>query len=324
MYALAWLSPGDWKRRLVLALVAGVDHRRLPRGDVAAVPAEARAYLARGAAAVDELREGGAAGVSPRLARRDADRRASGHRHDRLGCCSPGCGGATADLLRRILGVAAPCFAASLLLLWQTRTGPAAQMLAAVGAAVLAWSLFPLFWRREISARFGSLGAVVAVIVWMRARSCHSCCTSSPKRQSTACEKAIGRANNLCASMWGLHPIALEPKGLVFTYVDLGPRLITLTHHDAIAGPYHRNYQQIVDVMNAWRGSEAQAHQIIVDKYHSNYVLSCPKSSTTTIFMSEAPKGFYGQLEAGKVPNWLQPVAAARRTCPFKMWRVVG
>ena len=34
-----------------------------------------------------------------------------------------------------------------------------------------------------------------------------------------------------------------------------------------------------------------------------NYVLSCPKSSTTTIFESEAPKGFYVQLDRGQVRN---------------------
>ena len=41
------------------------------------------------------------------------------------------------ELLRRMLAVAAPGIAASLLLLWQTRTGPAAQLMAAVGAAAL-------------------------------------------------------------------------------------------------------------------------------------------------------------------------------------------
>ena len=105
-----------------------------------------------------------------------------------------------------------------------------------------------------------------------------------PEKKPTPYETAIGKANSLCASLWGLHPIALQPKGLVFTFVDLGPRLITLTHHDAIAGPYHRNFRQIVDVMNAWRGSEPQAHRIIVEQYHSDYVLICPNSSTTTIF----------------------------------------
>jgi hypothetical protein len=39
--------------------------------------------------------------------------------------------------------------------------------------------------------------------------------------------------------------------------------------------------------------------------------------------MSEVPNGFYGQLEAGKVPNWLQPVQLPNDS-PFKMWRVVG
>ena len=87
-------------------------------------------------------------------------------------------------------------------------------------------------------------------------------------------------------------------------------------------GPYHRNGQQIADVMNFWRGDEPQAHRLIA-KYRSNYVLSCPDSSTTTIFMSETPKGFYGQLQRGQVPNWLQPVALPKDS-PFRMWRVVG
>ena len=41
------------------------------------------------------------------------------------------------DLLRRILAVAAPLTAATLLLLWQTRTGPAAQVLGLAGAIAL-------------------------------------------------------------------------------------------------------------------------------------------------------------------------------------------
>ena len=89
-----------------------------------------------------------------------------------------------------------------------------------------------------------------------------------PAEKPTAYQTAIGRANNLCSSLWGLHPIALQPKGMVFTLVDLGPRLITVTHHDAVAGPYHRNGQQIADVMNAFRGDADQAHRLS-DKYHS-------------------------------------------------------
>jgi hypothetical protein len=116
--------------------------------------------------------------------------------------------------------------------------------------------------------------------------------------------------------------VAIQPKGVVFTFVDLGPRLIALTPHSAIAGPYHRNGQQIADVMNFWRGDETQAHRLAT-KYHANYVLSCPKSSTTTIFESETPKGFYVRLDRGKVPGWLSPVALPNDS-PFKMWKVVS
>ncbi|WP_223276569.1 hypothetical protein [Sphingomonas daechungensis] len=70
---------------------------------------------------------------------------------------------------------------------------------------------------------------------------------------------------------------------MVFTFVDLGPRLITVTHHDTVTGPYHRNGDQIADVMKAFRGGEPQAHAI-VSKYRSDYVLICPNMSTATIF----------------------------------------
>ena len=98
--------------------------------------------------------------------------------------------------------------------------------------------------------------------------------------------------------------------------------MITVTHHDSVIGPYHRNGQQIADVMNAFRGSEPQAHAILA-KYHSNYLLTCPNSSTTTIFMAEAPKGFYAQLQRGQVPAWLAPITLPANS-PFKMWKVVG
>jgi hypothetical protein len=320
LYGLAWLSPGDWKRRLVLAFAAGAviagfhasvwpdclqkpehispEAQRLWMYYVK----EARPVYRHGwrtATLIVSLPITGAIGwgLLAWMRRRDP------------------------DLLRRIAAVALPGLVASLLLLWQTRTGPAAQMLSVVGAGALVWLLWPLFWHSRYTAvRIG--GAVVAIVAGAGAAA-PLVLDFIPDEKPTQYEAAIGRANAGCGSLWGLHPVALQPKGLVFTFVDLGPRLITLTHHDAITGPYHRNFQQIVDVMKAWRGSAEQAHSIIVDKYHSNYVLSCPKSSTTTIFLSETPKGFYGQLERGQAPKWLQPVQLPKNS-PYKMWRVVG
>jgi hypothetical protein len=320
MYALAWFSPADWKKRLGLAVVAGAliaafhalmwphclqrlegvspEVEQLWLSHVK----EARPVYRHGwriASLIVALPITGAIGWVLLAWVRRTDR----------------------ELLRRVLGAAVPGIAASLLLLWQTRTGPAAQMMALVGAAALVWVLVPLFWRSKYSA-VRVAGAVVAVLAGVGA-AVPFVFNFIPESKPTAYEASIGRANALCASMWGMHPVALQPRGMVFTFVDLGPRLIAVTHHDTVVGPYHRNGQQIADVMNAWRGSADQAHRIMVDQYHSDYVLSCPKSSTTTIFMSEAPKGFYGQLERGEVPKWLKPVALPKGS-PFRMWKVVG
>jgi hypothetical protein len=320
MYGLAWLTPADWKRRLIFALVAGaviagfhasVWPQCLQRPEHISPEAqrlwmnyvkEARPVYRHGwriAMLICALPVTGAVGwiLLGWMRRRDP------------------------ELLRRIVGAAVPGLAASLLLLWQTRTGPAAQMMAVVGAAALAWFLLPLFWQSRIGA-VRIAGALVVLLAGAGA-AVPFVLNFIPEKPPTPYEKAINKANALCSSLWGLHPIAIQPKGLVFTFVDLGPRLITVTSHDTIAGPYHRNYRQIVDVMKAWRGNAAQAHQIIVDKYHSNYVLSCPNSSTTTIFMSEVPNGFYGQLTRGQVPKWLQPVPLPKDS-PYQMWRVVG
>jgi hypothetical protein len=223
-------------------------------------------------------------------------------------------------LLRRTLAAAAPALAATLLLAWQTRTAPAAQMLSIVGAIAFVWILAPLASaaRRPIVRSLGFVGAVIvglgAIVPLVM--------QVVPGKKQTPREIAISRANRLCNSMAAFKPVALQPKGMVFTFVDLGPRLITVTHHNSITGPYHRNGQQIADVMNAFRGSEAQAHALVA-KYHSDYLLTCPNNSSTTIFLSEAPKGFYAQLERGHEPHWLARVKLPADS-PFKMWKVIS
>jgi MFS family permease len=317
LFAMAWLSPADWKRRLALAAVAGAivalfhalawphclsrlegvspEVQELWLSHVR----EARPFYRHGwkvAPLIIALPVTGVLGWLHLVRTRRGER----------------------ERLRRTLAAAMPCFAATALLFWQTRTGPAAQMLAAPGAAALIWILVPLVW----SSRYAAVRVlgVTAVVVIGAGGAVPLVMDYVPSKPRTAREAAIERANRLCNSLWGLRPIALQPKGIVFTFVDNAPRLITVTHHDSIMGPYHRNGEQIADVMNAFRGSEAQAHALI-RKYRSDYLLTCPNSSTTTIFMSEAPKGFYAQLQRGQVPGWLTPVELPKDS-PFRMWRV--
>jgi hypothetical protein len=225
------------------------------------------------------------------------------------------------NLLCRTLGAAAVAVTAMGMMFWQIRTGPAAQMLGAVGAVALIWVIAPIIDRAR-NRYLSTFGLIVIALVGLGV-VVPLAMVFVPGQKPSPGEIAVNRANRLCNLIGEYRPIALLPKGTVFTFVDLAPRLITVTHHNSIMGPYHRNSQQIVDIMSAFRGSPDQAHAIIAGKYHSDYLLTCPHSSTTTIFMSEVPNGFYGQLIKGKVPNWLKPIPLPKDS-PFQMWKVVG
>ena len=214
--------------------------------------------------------------------------------------------------------VAALALLAAALLLWQTRAGPAAQLLSIVGAAALAWSLLRWLWGFSIPVRVAGiillLGIGGAIATGATSYAFH--------QPVSAYRRQVNLANGRCPTLAALRPIARQPRGNILTFVDLGPRLITVTHHNAIIGPYHRNGTQIVDVMRAWRGTPENAHRTVA-RYRIDYILICPNLSESTIYRSEAPRGFYARLARGQVPDWLQPVPLPEGS-PYRMWRVVS
>jgi hypothetical protein len=223
------------------------------------------------------------------------------------------------DLLLRTIAVALPSIASFIMLFWQLRAAPAAQMMALPAATALV-ALYVGRWLNAPNLLLHVAAVILALIgfgalVPMGVRLV-------PEKPKAEIALKVTQANNRCPSLAALVPINRQPRGMIFTFIDLGPRLIVATHHDAVGGPYHRNDRMIADVMQAFRGDEAQAHRIIRE-YGSTYLLICPYMSTATIFMSETPKGFYGQIANGQVPAWLQPVDLGPNS-PFKMWRVVG
>jgi hypothetical protein len=213
--------------------------------------------------------------------------------------------------------LAAPALLAASLLLWQSRAGPAAQLLAVAGAAGLGWLIIPRLLNSS-TMLVRVLGTVAAFLVVSGVAAQQLARLVPDTRQPRL--KAINKANATCPTLRALHPIALQSRGLVLTFIDLGPRLITVTHHDAIAGPYHRNDEDIVDIATTFRGTEAHARAVI-ERRHVDYVLICPGLSESTIYASAAPQGFYMRLRNGQVPAWLVPIALPEGS-PYKMWRV--
>ncbi|HEY0129974.1 MAG TPA: AcrB/AcrD/AcrF family protein, partial [Allosphingosinicella sp.] len=209
---------------------------------------------------------------------------------------------------------AAPALLAALLLLWQSRAGPAAQLLAVPGATALVWLAIV---SRFMLVRVAGTLALFLIASGLLPQQILRYFPPKPRPGMTV----VNKANNLCPTLWALKPVAQVPRGQVLTFVDLGPRLIALTHHDAVAGPYHRNGQDIIDVMRAFRGTP-EAARATVERRGIDYVLICPGLSESTVYSSQARQGFYMQLVRGKVPVWLQPVPLPANS-PYRMWRVV-
>jgi hypothetical protein len=223
------------------------------------------------------------------------------------------------EVLLRWAATAAPALLAAALLLWQTRAGPAAQLLAVPGATALAWLAIGRF-RASRSVLVRVVGTAFAFLLISGILVQQGASQFFPAKTRPGL-KAVNKANSLCPTLWALKPVAQVPRGQVLTFVDLAPRLITVTHHDAVAGPYHRNGGDIIDVMRAFRGT-ADSARAMIERRRIDYVLICPGLSESTVYASQAKNGFYAQLVRGQIPPWLQTVPLPANS-PYRMWRVI-
>ncbi len=216
------------------------------------------------------------------------------------------------------LPIALLSLASALTLFFQARVAAAALLFSVPGAAALGWHLLPKMRAHGsvLVRTFGFAGMFLLVSgLWVQLAAGYL-----PSEKESPGMKRVGKANVSCPTLPSMHPIAMLPKAVVLTFVDLGPRLITVTHHDAIAGPYHRNGEAVLDIHKAFRGTADDA-LAVMKKHGATLLLLCPGMSESTIYASENPKGFYMQLIGGKVPNWLVPVSLPERS-PFKLWRL--
>lgn len=208
---------------------------------------------------------------------------------------------------------------AGAMLLWQVRAGPAAQLLAVPGATALAWIVVPwLLGQRPNIVRVVGAAAGFMLVSGLFAGFVAK---YAPVDKPQANRAAVGRANARCASAAGMSLLERSlPPSTLFTHVDLGPRLIVMTHHNGIAGPYHRNGRAILDVHHAFTGSP-DAFRPIAKRYGAQYLLVCPNMAETTVYRAREPNGFYGQLSKGKIPGWLTPVRLPKEA-PYRLWKI--
>ena len=204
------------------------------------------------------------------------------------------------------------------LMLWQVRAGAAAQLLAVPGAVALGWIVFPwcLGHRSMLVRVFGTVASFIIISGVFVGFAVKYIAPDKPSLRT----KAVNRAGASCPTIPVLGVLNRLPAQTIFTFVDLGPRLITLTHHSAVAGPYHRNGDAILDVQHAFTGS-ADQFRAIARRHGATLLLTCPNMAESTVYTVRAKQGFYAKLAKGEAPDWLEPVALPAKS-PLRLWRI--
>lgn len=229
-------------------------------------------------------------------------------------------------LFRREPGRFWPWLAAALLsafsfalLFWQTRAGPAAQLLAIPGVAALGYlTLRALFMGRNGTQRLAGLAGVLLVVGALGAYGIYPQLRTAAKPDAK--RKLIRSASAKCRTLPALKALDTLPPATIFTMVDLGPRILAVTHHRALAGPYHRNGAAILDIHHGFDGS-ADNFRAIARRHGAYYLLICPNFPEGTVYRSRSPKGFYAQVTKGEVPAWLTLVDLGEGL-PYRLYRI--
>ena len=209
-------------------------------------------------------------------------------------------------------------------LAWQSRFGPQAQLIGVFGASALAWLILPRLLDSGSSlVRVGGTLLAFFALSGQLAQFATMIPKSEKEMKRAGREaKASGKPGR-CLTIPALAQLDRLPPATMLTFVDMGPRLITMTRHSAIAGPYHRNGAAILDVIHAFRATSPEVAYAVMKRRGATMVLLCPGMAESTIYRARAPMGFYMQLIDGQVPVWLEPVELPANS-PFRLWRLVA
>jgi hypothetical protein len=101
--------------------------------------------------------------------------------------------------------------------------------------------------------------------------------------------------------------------------IDISAAIMANTHQRAIAGGYHRMPDAIRDVILLFIRPAADAAPILVRR-RIDYLVFCPHTPESIWWSRHGPNGLAATLNAGKTPDWAEPVDLNLKA--LKVWRV--
>ena len=185
--------------------------------------------------------------------------------------------------------VAAPIFAASLVILWPTLAPGRSLVLLALAVSPASFAALGLSARPLIDLVF--------------------------KPQMTIAE----RDASTCQTVSDVASMTRLPRGRVMAPIDLGPMILVDTDHAVFAAPYHRNNDGIVAMLELMLAPVPAARQILSDR-RVDYVVTCSAAPEQDL-VNLAPDGLAARLGRGETPDFLEPLDLDP-THKISVWRV--
>jgi len=122
-----------------------------------------------------------------------------------------------------------------------------------------------------------------------------------------------------CTARANYAALALLPAGrIAVNEIEWAPYLLAWTPHSVLAAPYHRLSPAILASHRVFASPSAVSRKLIADA-GVDYIVICGSHGATGVSGPEQAASLWGRLQAGAVPDWLEPVPDTR---PFAVYRV--
>ncbi len=114
-------------------------------------------------------------------------------------------------------------------------------------------------------------------------------------------------AGAACETLLALTQLNDLPAGTVVAPSDYGADILRLTPHRVLSGPYHRNQGGMLTELHIGLAEPEEAAAFLRGS-KSTILAFCPTNVQTEKIARMKPDGLYAALEAGRVPDFLQPL----------------
>ena len=127
-------------------------------------------------------------------------------------------------------------------------------------------------------------------------------------------------ASGICTGRGEIEKLDALPTGQIAAPVEIAPALLLSTSDSAVATGHHRNASGINDVLELFLYPPSEGAKILARR-NVDYVVFCPNAPESLRFAHRGPQGLAAMLQAGKAPEWLEPISV-RGLHGLQIWRV--